>query len=181
MHLSGQDPIILIENVFQLRYLENRGAAFGIMQGRAVVFVIVTIAVLALIVYLYARIPFKVRYRILRILMVFIAAGAVGNFINRVSQNYVVDFFYFNLINFPIFNVADIYVTISVIVLILILIFWLKEDDLTDITRSLGFARSKEAEEEREKQKDREQQEEKEQPKEKDQPQEKDQQKEKDS
>ncbi len=143
MHLKGKDPIVLIRNVFELRYLENRGAAFGIMQGRAVLFVVVTLLVCAVIVYLYARIPFERKYRILRILMVFIAAGAVGNFIDRVTQNYVVDFFYISLINFPIFNVADICVTVSVIVLILVVIFKYKEDDLNEITRNIIPGRKK--------------------------------------
>ncbi len=143
LHLKGQSPIILIKNVFQLRYLENRGAAFGIMQGRAVLFVVITIAVCAVIVFLYARIPFVRRFRLLRILMVLIAAGAVGNFIDRVSQNYVVDFFYINLINFPIFNVADIYVTVSVIILILVIIFMYKEEDFTEMTKNIGTKKRK--------------------------------------
>ncbi len=137
LHLAGQEPIIIIKNVFQLRYLENHGAAFSILQGRFTILIIVTIIVLALIVYLYARIPFNRRYRILRILMVFISAGAAGNFIDRLTQHYVVDFFYINLIDFPIFNVADCYVTISVIVLVFVLIFGLKEDDLSDIAKRL--------------------------------------------
>ncbi len=137
LHLKGNDPIVLIPNVFELHYLENRGAAFGIMQGRAVLFVVITILVCAVIVYLYARIPFERKFRILRILMVFIAAGAVGNFVDRLTQNYVVDFFYISLINFPIFNVADICVTVSVIVLILVVIFKYKDADLTEITQNL--------------------------------------------
>ncbi len=143
LHLAGKDPIVLIKNVFQLRYLENRGAAFGIMQGRAVLFIVITILVLAVIVFLYARIPLERKFRILRVLMVLIAAGAVGNFIDRVSQNYVVDFFYFNLINFPIFNVADTYVTVSIIVLILVIIFKYKDDDFTEITDGLFPNRKK--------------------------------------
>jgi len=139
LHLYGQKPIVLIQNVFQLQYLENRGAAFGVLQGRRTMFIILTIVVLALIAYLYARIPFKRKYRILRILMVVIAAGAVGNFIDRVSQNYVVDFFYIKAIDFPIFNVADIYVTCGVIILALFLIFKYKDDDFTEMFQSLRF------------------------------------------
>ncbi len=142
-YLSGRDPVPIFGDAFCLRYLENHGAAFGILQGRQVVFVIITLAVLALIVYLYARMPYLRKYRILRVLMVFIASGAVGNFIDRVSQGYVVDFFYIQLINFPIFNVADMYVTISVIVLVLYLLFGLKDEDYTEITRHLGFSREK--------------------------------------
>lgn len=55
-------------------------------------------------------------------------AGAIGNFIDRVTQRYVVDFFYFRLINFPVFNVADIYVTVAAVLLILCLLFYKEED-----------------------------------------------------
>jgi signal peptidase II len=63
------------------------------------------------------------------VLLVLVASGAIGNMIDRLSQNYVVDFVYFSLINFPIFNVADIYVTCSTVGLILAILFYYKEDD----------------------------------------------------
>ena len=56
-------------------------------------------------------------------------AGAIGNLIDRMIHHYVIDFFYFSLINFPIFNVADIYVTLSAIALILVIFFYYKEED----------------------------------------------------
>ena len=141
LFLKGQDPVILIKNVFQLYYLENHGAAFGILEGKSAVFICITMIILALIIYLYARIPFKRKYRILRIFMVLIAAGAVGNFIDRISQHYVVDFFYFNLINFPVFNVADIYVTLSAVFLVILLLFKYKEEDLNVLVNSLKKSR----------------------------------------
>ncbi len=144
LHLCGQEPIVLIRNVFQLQYLENHGAAFGILQGRKGLLIVLTIVVLAVIVYLYARIPYTRKYRLLRALMVLIAAGAVGNFIDRITQDYVVDFFYFKLIHFPIFNVADCFVTVSVIVLLVDLIFWMKDEDYTEIIARLGFSKRKE-------------------------------------
>ena len=63
-----------------------------------------------------------------------IAAGAIGNMIDRIRLNYVVDFIYFVLINFPIFNVADMYVTISTAVLVIMLLFVYKENDLSFIS-----------------------------------------------
>ena len=60
-------------------------------------------------------------------------SGALGNFIDRVRQGYVVDFFYFSLINFPIFNVADIYIVVGTILLILLIFFYYKEEDLNVI------------------------------------------------
>ena len=63
-----------------------------------------------------------------------IISGALGNFIDRFINGYVVDFFYFKLINFPIFNVADIYVTVSAAVLIVLGVFYYKEDDYKFLT-----------------------------------------------
>ncbi len=139
MFLYGKDPIVVIKNVFQFYYLENRGAALGLLQGRQTVFLIITIVVLAVIVFLYARLPFERKYRFLRILMVFIAAGALGNCIDRVARGYVIDFLYFYGIDFPVFNVADCYVTISVIVLILVLIFKYKDADYAEMGNSIRF------------------------------------------
>ena len=73
----------------------------------------------------------------LKIAAVLIYAGAIGNFIDRIRQSYVVDFFYFKVINFPIFNVADIYVTCSAIFLAVLLIFCYKEEDLYQLLKSL--------------------------------------------
>lgn len=139
IRLKGQNPIILIQNVFQLYYLENHGAAFGILQGKRTVFICITVIIIAVIAYCYIKLPFCRKYRILRSLMVLILAGAVGNFIDRISLNYVVDFFYFSLINFPVFNVADIYVTCATIILILAILFRFKDDDIAEILKSLGL------------------------------------------
>lgn len=139
IRLRGQQPVSIVRNVFELYYLENRGAAFGILQGKRTVFILITVVVLAAIVYVYARLPFTRKYRVIRIFLVLISAGAVGNFIDRVSQNYVVDFFYFVLIDFPIFNVADIYVTCATVLLIIVLLFRFKDDDFTEMMQSLRF------------------------------------------
>ncbi|MDY3716667.1 MAG: signal peptidase II, partial [Blautia sp.] len=73
----------------------------------------------------------------LRLLSYFITAGAIGNLIDRVRLGYVVDFIYFSLIDFPVFNVADIYVTGSMILLILLVLFFYKnEEDFAFLARS---------------------------------------------
>ena len=58
-----------------------------------------------------------------------LTAGAIGNFIDRITQKYVVDFISFVLIHFPVFNVADIYVTVAVIAAFLLILFFYKEED----------------------------------------------------
>lgn len=135
-HLMENEPYDIIKNVFQLRYLENRGAAFGILQDQRVFFVIMGIIILIVIAYLYNKMPFGKKYHLLRILAVLMAAGAIGNMIDRVVNNYVVDFLYFELINFPIFNVADCYVTIAAVLLIISIMFIYKEEDFKFIERS---------------------------------------------
>ena len=129
-HLMNQEPFVIWKNVFQLRYLENRGAAFGMMQGQQTFFIISAVAAVIIIAYIYFKLPWDKHYHPLRAVVLFIAGGAVGNLIDRVKLGYVVDFFYFELIDFPIFNVADIYVTCATIILALLILFFYKEDEL---------------------------------------------------
>ena len=126
-------PIPLIENVFELRYLENRGAAFGMMQNQQTFFIITGAIMLVLFSYMYVKMPHTKRFLPLRGCFVAIAAGAIGNMIDRVALNYVVDFFYFKLIDFPIFNVADIYVTCATFVLVFLIVFYYKEEEIDTI------------------------------------------------
>lgn len=133
VRLKDQPEISLIRRVFELQYLENRGSAFGMMQGARVFFIISTIVLFLLVCVIYIRIPKEKMYLPLRVIAVLFLAGAAGNFIDRVRQGFVVDFFYFSLINFPIFNVADIYVTTATIALIVFILFYYKEADLERI------------------------------------------------
>lgn len=132
-YLKGGRGIELIPGVFELTYLENRGAAFGMMQNQQFFFLIMTAIVLVGVVYLYIRMPFERRYFPIRGTLTVFVAGAIGNLIDRLVLGYVVDFFYFSLIDFPVFNVADCYVTVTVFVLILLFLFVYKEEDLAFI------------------------------------------------
>ena len=132
--LMNQQPFVILDGIFELRYLENRGAAFGILQGKKAFFIIFTILVLAFIAYIYLkRIPDEKKFRLMDGICILFFAGALGNFIDRVFRNYVVDFFYFKLIDFPIFNVADIYVTVAAFAMIILGLFYYKEDDYNKI------------------------------------------------
>ena len=99
---------------------------------------------LVLLAIVYQRIPLNRRFLPLNIIAVGIFAGAAGNLIDRVIHHYVIDFFYFKLINFPIFNVADIYVVVACILFILLMLFYYKEEELGQI---FPFMKSKKAEE----------------------------------
>ena len=131
--LKGNAPVVLWEGVFQLEYLENRGAAFGLFQNQKPFFILSVVIICALVAWFYVHVPMEKYFLPLRICAVLIVAGAIGNCIDRLRLDYVVDFFYFKLIDFPIFNVADIYVTVSAFLLAFLLIFYYKEEDFERI------------------------------------------------
>ena len=91
-YLKDQDPLIIIPGVFQFRYLENRGAAFGILQNRQIVFAVGALLIFFAVVFIYGRIPQKRRFVPLRVCAILLASGAIGNLIDRLARNYVVDF-----------------------------------------------------------------------------------------
>ena len=132
-HLKDRPAYVLIRNIFQLEYLENRGAAFGILQNQRVFFYISVLLITAAVIWFYSKVPMEKKYLPLRICAVLILSGAFGNCIDRIRLNYVVDFLYFKLINFPIFNVADIYVTVAAFLLVILILIYYKEDDLERI------------------------------------------------
>lgn len=132
MHLRGQDSLVIVKGVFELLYSENRGAAFGMLQGKQGFFFVIAILVFAAAAYAMWKMPSwkNRRYHGLKICAIMITSGALGNMVDRITLGYVVDFLYFSLIDFPIFNVADIYVTVATAILLLLICFYYKEEDL---------------------------------------------------
>lgn len=128
--LKGKSPIVLWNDVFEFQYLENRGIAFGLFQNRTIVFVIFTVVILAVLAYYYYLIPAEKHLFPLRMSLVMLGAGAVGNLIDRIVNHFVIDFLYFKLIDFPVFNVADCYVTVSLVLLSCLILFYYKEEEL---------------------------------------------------
>ena len=125
-HLMDRPAYVIWDGVFEFLYSENRGAAFGMLQGKQWFFLIMVAAA----VYSISRMPATKKYLPLHLIAMFLSAGAVGNMIDRFTRGYVVDFLYFKLIDFPIFNVADCYVTVSMFIFILLFLFLYKEEDL---------------------------------------------------
>lgn len=134
LNLKGQSPYTIIDGVFELHYLENRGAAFGMLQEQKFFFIFIAAVILSVIVYVLFKTPYQKMYIKLHITLVIIAGGAIGNLVDRVRYDYVVDFLYFSLIDFPVFNVADIYVTLAAFCLVILLLFVYKESDLEFLT-----------------------------------------------
>lgn len=128
-NLADGKTISIIPKVFKLQYHENSGAVWGIMEGQIIFFIVITCILLGLIVFYYLKIPDIKHFRPIKLIMIFISAGAIGNLIDRIVYKYVIDFLYFELIDFPIFNIADCYVTLSVIAMIFLVLFFYKDED----------------------------------------------------
>lgn len=129
------EVIPVIKGVFQLRYIRNEGMAWSLLEGKQIIFVILTPAVMFFLIKLFICLPEEKKYGPIRVIVVFLTAGAAGNLIDRIwggealFKGAVIDFFDFCLINFPVFNVADIYVSLSVVVLLFLMFFRYKEED----------------------------------------------------
>ncbi|MCP2240823.1 signal peptidase II [Thermoanaerobacterium thermosaccharolyticum] len=113
----GSFPII--NNIFHFTYVENRGAAFGILQNRTLFFIIITVIVGTILIYSIVKIPGSTFYKFT---LSMILGGAIGNLIDRVRLGYVVDFIDFKF--FPaVFNLADSMIVVGAFLLCYILIF----------------------------------------------------------
>lgn len=112
----------LIKGVFELTYVENRGAAFGLMQNARVFFIIATVIVCAGLIYFMVR-EHKKMHTLLKVALALILGGAVGNLIDRAILGYVRDMLSFTLINFAVFNVADSALTVGATILVLDILF----------------------------------------------------------
>ncbi len=112
----------LWKDVFHLTYVENRGAAFGVFQNGRIFFIAVTVLVIALAI--FAVYKYYKNSKLPKTAITFIISGATGNLLDRVFRGFVVDFLDFRLINFPVFNVADIFVVIGAALFAIFIIFF---------------------------------------------------------
>jgi signal peptidase II len=111
----GSVPII--ENVFHLTYARNTGAAFSILRDKQLLLILFTFLAIAMLMGLLLKNIKLSGNLVVNYSLVFIIGGAIGNLIDRMRLNYVIDFFDFRLINFAIFNVADMFVVCGAVLL----------------------------------------------------------------
>ncbi len=122
VHLMPIGSTAVVDGIFGLRYVENTGAAFGMMKGQRWFFIILsTVAIVAIAAYLIAK--RKTVPPLLGIAMAMIVGGGIGNQIDRILNGYVVDFLEFLFIDFAVFNVADCFVTVGAFLAVFDLLF----------------------------------------------------------
>lgn len=125
--IKGKDDILLIKNVIYLTYTENTGAAFSAFSNSTMLLSYVTLAMLiAGVVYLFFA---KIKSKIINISAAMILGGGAGNLIDRFAQGYVVDYIGTAFIDFPVYNFADILITVGVALLCVYLIYDIMKED----------------------------------------------------
>lgn len=123
-HLKGKGAIEIIDNFLRFYYVENYGAAFGMLKDKRIFFIVVTLVVVFSVIFFIIRYS-NIFSKAIKVAMVMLLGGAIGNLIDRIRLGYVVDFISFKLpggYDFPVFNIADSFIVISTI-LIMITVF----------------------------------------------------------
>lgn len=117
--VKEHSSIQIVPNFFSITYEKNTGAGFSILQNQRVLFIVITI--IAIIGFSYLLIKNKNQKNIYKISYILIISGAIGNFIDRIVNSYVVDFLDFIIFgyDFPVFNFADCLLTIGVFIYII--------------------------------------------------------------
>lgn len=128
--LKYYPPYVLIDGVLELNYLENKGAAFGMLQDKRTLFIFMTVVMLTVVFYVLLKLPAGKKFVSWQVFLCLICAGGIGNMIDRLRFDYVVDFIYFVLIDFPVFNLADIFITVGTVLFFVVILFFTKEEEL---------------------------------------------------
>ncbi len=131
LNLKNIDTFPIIKDVIHFTYVENRGAAFGMLKDHRWVFMVVSSVVICVI--LFAMFKYKsYLHPLLMTGLSFCVGGGIGNMIDRVINGFVVDFVDFTLIDFAVFNVADTFVCIGVGLMVLDLLLGKSDLDFLD-------------------------------------------------
>jgi len=134
-----------IKGFLRFTYVRNKGASFGMLQGQRLYFIIITSILLPIMVFLYLKISVimnickeKIKswhFIIVNISLMLLIIGSVGNFIDRIRLAYVIDFLDVQFIDFPVFNMADCYITVGTIGLLIMLLI-MNESEIDYILKS---------------------------------------------
>lgn len=126
--LKPLGSVTFIDGFMDFTFVENRGAAFGILNGRVWLLLVIAAVICIVIIAVMLKMPNTKEYKWLKWSLMLILAGAIGNVADRLFRGYVVDFFEFTFIKWPVFNMADIYVVIGTVVMAVLVLFVIKDD-----------------------------------------------------
>lgn len=132
------DEIPVINKVFGLYYVENKGISFSMLSSKMALIIIITSIIMLILIYIMIRTPKTKYFMPFSIVLSVIVGGAAGNMIDRIFRGFVIDFIMLDFINFPIFNVADIFVCVGLFILVILIIFKYKDKDFDFIIPKKG-------------------------------------------
>lgn len=120
---------VLIPGFLNLTYTENTGIAFGLNENNVILIILVNIVILGIIIKFLKENMDKIDM-LEFISLILVLVGGVGNLIDRIFRGHVIDFININLFNFPVFNMADTYITVGAIILLIVIIkqFFIKNE-----------------------------------------------------
>ena len=132
------DEIPVINKIFGLYYVENKGISFSMLSSKMALIIIITSIIMLILIYVMIRTPKTKYFMPFSIVLSVIIGGAAGNMIDRIVRGFVIDFIMLDFINFPIFNVADIFVCVGLFILVILIIFKYKDKDFDFIIPKKG-------------------------------------------
>lgn len=120
---------VLIPGFLNLTYTENTGIAFGLNENNVILIILVNVVILGIIIKFLKENMDKIDM-LEFISLILVLVGGFGNLIDRIFRGHVIDFININLFNFPVFNMADIYITVGAIILLIVIIkqFFIKNE-----------------------------------------------------
>lgn len=125
---AGAPDIVLINNILKFTAVQNTGASFGIFKGNAIILAIVSLIIIIVVFIIQMFSLTKLKDKTFRFGLILIVAGGIGNIVDRFLLGHVRDFIYFELIDFPVFNIADSCLTIGcVLIIIYVIIYYIKD------------------------------------------------------
>lgn len=125
---AGAPDIVLINNILKFTAVQNTGASFGIFKGNAIILAIISLIIIIVVFIIQMFSLTKLKDKTFRFGLILIVAGGIGNIVDRFLLGHVRDFIYFELIDFPVFNIADSCLTIGcVLIIIYVIIYYVKD------------------------------------------------------
>ena len=123
------ENFVLIEDIFEITYLKNMGGAFGILNNQRFFFIFIACLFVSLIVFFLFATPNDKKFNALHIWISFVLSGTIGNLVDRIIYGSVIDMFYISKLDFPVFNLSDVFITLGTIFTLILVLFKFKEKD----------------------------------------------------
>ncbi len=129
VYFCENENFIIIKDAFEITYMQNTGGALGILNNQRFFFIFISVLFICLIIFFMLAMPDERKFNALHIWLSFILSGTIGNVADRIIYGYVIDIIYISKINFPVFNLSDVFMSMGTIFLVIIVLFRLKEKD----------------------------------------------------